>query len=415
MNTVREFALANPVKFVVVVPPLLRLTPLWYFSQHALILDVWNSLFKQSQCSNLYSFKLPEQKNLKFNSDNVHLSPQSGFSYARSLVDQCVDLVSHLSSEGQISDSDLTDDADVTVLHSSPKTPQQPSANAPVTLDLLYAEIRKNNEIAGLVKENEKKITETQDQLISGFKSTDLAIARLSEDQDFSSNVLKENRVTIGSLVISERELPSDRAGWTIFIIQKVKSIISDLFKKDSQLIPNLLGVSVRSTRLNVKKEFPNFDAIFENTAHALSFRRTVGSASRQPNSPIKLFVSNCVSLSTRVRIDVLLALSRHLNSTGVTSHVQSFVSRPVIHIRNKNSAVSKVYTYTDCVKEFGATLCKLDLSSAYKRAGTYFAGTMSRFFVVLKDDAPGFKPRPQSRQKRPLDSSASAPLKRSR
>jgi len=84
----------------------------------------------------------------------------------------------------------------------------------------------------------------------------------LYEDHDFASNVLKEYRVTIGSLKLDDTNLPADQNSWITFLSGKVNSIIKELFKKDDPMIPVLTGVVVRSTRLN--SEFSNFDAIFK-------------------------------------------------------------------------------------------------------------------------------------------------------
>jgi len=56
-------------------------------------------------------------------------------------------------------------------------------------------------------------------------------VSRLYEEQDYQKNVLKENRVSIGSLLIQDSSLPTDRAGWIKLITDKVQAIILDVFK----------------------------------------------------------------------------------------------------------------------------------------------------------------------------------------
>jgi len=55
--------------------------------------------------------------------------------------------------------------------------------------------------------------------------------------------------------------------------------------------------------------------------------------------------------------------------------------------VKPKSSAVSRAYTFIDCVREFAPFFKSIDLSAAYKRAGPVFSGVLSRFFVVLDDE----------------------------
>jgi len=403
LNDVRKFADSHPDKPVVVVRPLLRQKPLWYLNQFALLTDIFEDLFRQIKTSNLHMFTVPAV--LDFDDELVHLSPTCGENYVCHILDQCWEILNSLSLPPlpfkQATSIDT--DSDCESVGTSFKLASTPNVSSGVTMEMLLAEIRKNN-VVQKVNDQELRLNQLSTRVLSGFRSTDLAISKLHEDQDFYANTSKENRVTIGSLVIHE-SVPSDRAGWISLITTKVQLVINESFKSDAPFVPKLIGVAIRSTKLNFKKEFPNFDAIFENSTHALCFRRTVGILARQDKSPHKLFVSNCVTLSTRVRIEVLLALSRHLNKLGFVCHVQSFVSRPVIHIKPRESNISKVYTYTDCIKKYGNYFDSVDLSGAYKRAGDFFSGTLSRYFVVLKDDVAN-QVQKSVRSKRPLGKS---------
>jgi len=408
-TVVKEFAQKNPSRPVAIARPLCRSSPIWFLSQYQLIIDTFDSLFAQFKVSNMYSFTVPEASKLEFALDLVHLTPSCGENYVYSLIDQSWEVFDKLAST-PISVTTIDSDSDVDSFHSSMEVGDSPrpvtsgpvlSQPSVVTMDLLLAEIRKNNVVA-TVKAHEVRINQVQARMSSGFRSTDFAITRLFEDQDFQANLSKENRVTIGSMVVNE-VVPTDRDGWISLITSKVQLVIKETFKSDSVFVPKLIGVAIRSTKLNFKKEFPNFDAIFENSTHALCFRRTLGIASRQGKSAHKLFVSNCVTLATRVRIEIMLALSRHLNTLGFTCHVQSFVSRPVIHIKPRESTVSKVFTFSDCVRKYSGYFDSVDLSGAYKRAGDYFEGTLSRYFVVLPDEVSSQSQR-SARAKRTLN-----------
>jgi hypothetical protein len=47
---------------------------------------------------------------------------------------------------------------------------------------------------------------------------------------------------------------------------------------------------------------------------------------------------------------------------------------------------LGRSYTFVDAMKTFGNRLKAADLTPAYARAGTTFAGALSQYFVVLRD-----------------------------
>jgi len=239
------------------------------------MLDVFRDLFSQTKTGNLYKFKAYDSSKLKFTGDLIHLTPNCGEMFVYNLFEQANELYDNVSKYSStvkasdkvdeksiisraidslipaaiLSDSDnesylsvqetvATDDLDVTVVPASSKSP--------VTLDMLYAEIRKTNEVMLKVNSHDNELVNLRQTVTSGFKSTDIAIAKIYEDQDFVSNLSKENRVTIGSMKLDDSNLPVDRSSWIVFMSAKVNAIIKDLFQPDSQLVPVLVGVAIR-------------------------------------------------------------------------------------------------------------------------------------------------------------------------
>ncbi len=96
---------------------------------------------------------------------------------------------------------------------------------------------------------------------------------------------------------------------------------------------------------------------------------------------------------STLVRIEVLKTLAKKLSTATETAFVQGFISRPVLHYHVQEGCSSSVdglgrsYSYVDAIAKFYSTASRLDLATAYTRAGSTFSGSMSQFFVVLSDD----------------------------
>jgi hypothetical protein len=103
------------------------------------------------------------------------------------------------------------------------------------------------------------------------------------------------------------------------------------------------------------------------------------------------LFVSNSVSLATRVHVDILKAIARKLTNTQDLAYVAGFTSRPMLHIRkagppSPNLKPLMSYTFIDTVSKFGHLVRADDLEAAYGRAGRTFNGQLQQNFVVLNE-----------------------------
>lgn len=137
-----------------------------------------------------------------------------------------------------------------------------------------------------------------------------------------------------------------------------------------------------------------NLACRFDTAAGAQAFRREgVRLAKAEHAEFASLFFSNSVTQSTRVRIEILKILAKKLSTATESAFVQGFISRPALHYHAKEGCTSSAdgigrsYNYVDAVAKFFSIVTRLDLSSAYTRAGVTFAGSMSQYFIVLSDD----------------------------
>ena len=104
-----------------------------------------------------------------------------------------------------------------------------------------------------------------------------------------------------------------------------------------------------------------------------------------------RLYLSNCVTLTTRVRIDILRAIARKYTSETEDLFVSAFASRPVLQVRKKiENQRTLAFTFVDAISKYGAGMREADLGEAYKRAGTAFNGQLQQNFVVLHDGLQG-------------------------
>jgi hypothetical protein len=129
---------------------------------------------------------------------------------------------------------------------------------------------------------------------------------------------------------------------------------------------------------------------------------RIAGSKLAKAESPNfkGLFIANAVTLTTRVRIEILRALSTVLTSDVQEAFVKGFSSRPVRCIKDKSLDVppgveepstdpGRNYTFCEAVEKWGHTLHQGGLVKAYRKAKPAFNGCLEQYFVVLSDRLP--------------------------
>ncbi len=108
------------------------------------------------------------------------------------------------------------------------------------------------------------------------------------------------------------------------------------------------------------------------NLEHSLAVRKAFAQK-RKTKSLLadleSLFVTNCVNLATRVRIDILKAIARRISNDQDLAYFSGFISRPMMHIKKVGSAQNvrplKSFTFIDSVTRFHAMLTKDDLITA--------------------------------------------------
>jgi hypothetical protein len=66
------------------------------------------------------------------------------------------------------------------------------------------------------------------------------------------------------------------------------------------------------------------------------------------------IFITNCVNLAARVRIDILKAIARRISNSLDLAYASGFISRPMMYIKKPGAPFSarplKSFTFTDAV-----------------------------------------------------------------
>jgi hypothetical protein len=212
-----------------------------------------------------------------------------------------------------------------------------------------------------------------------------LLFARTREELDMAANKTKEDRIVITGLT-TKVPPPADRDQKKAWLRKLVIDTIT-LVKPDFDG-----NVGFINQGKSNGKEIPMVEVRLGSVEVATAVRKAYAEKRKEGDgsSMGKLYMSNSVTLSTRVRIDILKSISKKISNDKESGYVAAYSSRPILHVRTKTGkgeeVVNRAYTFTDAIIRFGQILNKQDLDDAYKRAGTAFRGQLEQHFVVLRD-----------------------------
>jgi hypothetical protein len=217
--------------------------------------------------------------------------------------------------------------------------------------------------------------------------SNDLMFARGREETDAGSNKNKEDWIVLNGLKTAAPlpDTPRER-------IESLKVIVAGIFER---LIPSFKGkITYLSHGKNQGQLIPMVEVRMDSAVHAIEVRKAFADKRKKKTLDKdleSLFVSNSVTLATRVRVDVMKAIARKLTNSKDLAYVAGFTSRPMLHIRKAGAPSPNLkplmsYSYIDSVTKFGHHVQAEDLVAAYGRAGRTFNGQLQQNFVVLNE-----------------------------
>ena len=214
--------------------------------------------------------------------------------------------------------------------------------------------------------------------------SNNLVLARIREEVDTAANIKKEDRVVMTGLR-SATPLPTDPRQKS----EKLKEMAMGIFKA---LIPDFKGkIAYVNQGKGKTQAVQMMEVKLDSVENAAAIRKMFAEKRAKKELPKdldSLFITNCVNLATRVRIDVMKAIARKLSTKSELAYVSGFISRPMLHIKKlpttQNARPIKSFTFIDSVTKFGHLVGRGDLDAAYSRAGNAFEGQVGQNFVVM-------------------------------
>lgn len=425
VKQLHQYALSHPQVRIVVVPPLPRTVPEWFNPYLPCFTSYLIGEIGKLSCSQirfLSPFVAPAQY---FEADGIHLTTAAGFQFHQFIHDG-VDQVFPVESPvvpmpmGMTSATPQGYSGSLPNLVSSGvhyQTVPAVQSNAATTLPLLSSTSQLSTSTGpnlafeyGRVSSALITLTTMTHSMKAEAKlrrdQDNLVFARLKEDRDVELNKNRENRFTVSGLT-TDVQPPLDpierKEFFRLRLAQLVEEACPDIDPK-----PEVIDVYVN---MRYGRGAPFLEGRMNTSEAASAFRVAASQLAREESPNFKdLFIANAVTLSTRVRIEILRAISKTLVTEDTDSYVQGFVSRPLLHYRMREGCfrqiegVNRSYTFVEAVAKFGDKVSQASLLPAYRRARPAFVGCLEQYFVLLREGENVSEPLdPQSSNQHPI------------
>ena len=228
-------------------------------------------------------------------------------------------------------------------------------------------------------KTNEDKLNEVIANLEQRQANDNLVFARIREELDYLANAKKEDRIILSGLssTIPKPTSQIEAREW----INEIAKLALETIVPEARAM-----VQFVSANRSFGSAVPVCEVKIKDKEGAMKIRKEYGKQRKEGKVVGGIFVSNSVTLGTRVRLEILKAIARKCSSPDEDMFVHGFVSRPVLQIRQKNGGAQRALTFVDAIVKYGGRVSQSDLGLAYERAGMSFVGQMAQNFVILND-----------------------------
>jgi hypothetical protein len=234
-------------------------------------------------------------------------------------------------------------------------------------LDIMLSDIKANKvEIENLNRGIKKRKVEDNK-----------SFAALREEADFIVNKSKQDRVVVFGLS-SKSPLPASKPDRIKFL----KALVMEQFLK---IKPDFDGSINFISHLNFSGDrIPAVECRMNSVEKAIEIRKECGRIRKADKSKANqlVFITNCVTATTRVRIEILSKISMRLNESKTESYCITFEPRPILRVKHVNLGW-KSFHYVEAIEKFSHVLKKDDLSAAYSKA-SIIREPIEQIFIIM-------------------------------
>ena len=344
-----RFALGQPIR---------RPRDAWYTTRLPNIMKRFCDGIGSLGLKNVSWIEAPIEKEQIFDALGVHLTKDAGIYYVESLMSKASEFFTADLMEVVDSDNEEEDEVDIVMLEDGTK--------------------KKKKE--GKLETLEKELTSLKADVLKRRHFDSMVTMRLAENQDVEINKAKEDRIIINGLT---NTIPcpvglDEKKKW---LVDMVSPIVEAIVEGSAN---EIAFVSLAGTK---ERDIPLCEVRFKSRETAIKVRKEFAAKKKGGKDFGRIAIFNSVTLSTRVRIEILWAMAKKCCNDKEIASVQSYISKPSLLIKDREGKRRPMNLgFADAVKRYGRILREGDLASAYRKAGTSFEGQLQQNFVVMHD-----------------------------
>lgn len=212
-------------------------------------------------------------------------------------------------------------------------------------------------------------------------KEDDVMMARLSEEADFTWNQTKGSRIVVTGL--RALDYPKGLSERKEFLSKAMRPFLEDVLgEKVFDIYPRAAYVQ--------NEKIPPFVIRFPTEADCAKFKKDAPTKAKKYTHLEGVNFFPCVTPASRVRVEVLRAISRKLNTDERSGYCPIYATRPILHVGPRvNGRVEprETLTYVNAVLRYQHLLNITDLMFAYKALGANFGGCLRQTFIILNEE----------------------------
>ena len=291
------------LKFAI-VQPMQRPLDFWYSDNHKSVSKWIEDGIKDMDLGNVTKIEGLAEKAQVFDKDGVHLTGTSGKAFIDAILFHAEEFF-------------LADFIDLEMETEGTKTAEKEGKNnSKTSLDKRMSTLERE---VGKIKEDLKE-KRFHDSMVT---------ARIREELDWIINEKKEDRIVLTGLT-NRTTMPTGLEAKKKWVNEMVGGILDSIVPEASKHF--LFANQGRSRGRDVTL----VEVRMESKEMAFKIRKQFAEKKKAGVDFGRLFLSNSVTLATRVRIDILKAIAKKYSSEKEDLYVTAFTSRPVLQVKRK-------------------------------------------------------------------------------
>ena len=425
-HAVNKFAQDNQDRFVVLIPPFLRMDPAWIKEKIKLFKFYMDDDVKTYSPSNVVMGNQINISEEDLKADKVHLATTG---MEKLFTQTLSDIKLAISDHGKLTSWEDDDSEMIFVSSLSQSTHQTPASNRKRTrvgteadqADEVVAKRSKEADSAILTKLNQmmekmnedgKKIDDKFDKVFNKVEANEAItkelkittdklsaevreikrpvdsectmFASIKEDLDAAANLNLRDTIIVKKQKM-ETVLPADRKEFGKAIQKLGRDLVTEILGTDT-MVKFVAPVAAKYiVKQGFEKVAPAYKIIFKDIQSATNFKDKGIEASKDENNKLyKVYFAVRQNSSTRIRLMLLWGIADYLKSDVVEAWATQNSPRPVL--QTKEGGKYKTLSFIEAVQTYGDKIEEKVIKEATKIANKHFNRQAKKIFLILKD-----------------------------